>query len=78
MVEKNRFRRGWNIEHNNQKCEICKKMFLNPLVHHIDGNHKNNKESNKVIVCKSCHLSIHNNKFSKYKEEIWYYQYKLK
>ena len=42
------------------KCEICglscwngKKLVLE--VHHIDGNHYNNKIKNLLLVCPNCH-----------------------
>lgn len=42
-----------------QKCINC--LTLKRLeIHHIDFNNKNNKLSNLVILCKSCHSKIHN------------------
>lgn len=29
-----------------------------PLVHHIDGNPKNNEVSNLVLLCSKCHLKV--------------------
>lgn len=29
------------------------------LVHHIDGNRKNNSKSNYMVLCHKCHMSIH-------------------
>ena len=41
-------------------CEICKRHFLIINVHHIDGNHENNKKKNKLFLCNDCHKAIHN------------------
>ena len=39
-------------------CELCgRKEKLE--IHHIDGNPKNNKEDNIMIVCYLCHKAIH-------------------
>ena len=41
-----------------QKCCLCGSIkFL--LVHHKDGNRKNNNLDNLMVVCKSCHAKIH-------------------
>ena len=40
------------------RCPICnqkKKLSL----HHLDGNHLNNKEGNMIKVCESCHQKLH-------------------
>ncbi len=43
-------------------CEICKWSEKNPFydeipveIHHIDGNKKNNKDTNLVVLCPNCH-----------------------
>lgn len=47
-----------------QKCSIC--SSINKLiVHHIDGNYKNNILENISIVCRSCHNKIHKSKVRK-------------
>jgi hypothetical protein len=39
-------------------CEICKsKGYI--IVHHIDGNRKNNKPENHLVLCNSCHCLLH-------------------
>jgi len=49
-----------NYDHgNNLKCRICQKNVLIPHIHHVDGNHKNNKEENRIPVCSLCHRAIH-------------------
>lgn len=46
----------------NNKCFICDKHFFILEIHHKDKNPNNNKTNNLLIVCKSCHNLIHNNK----------------
>lgn len=43
------------------KCEICGSS-TNIDVHHIDFNWKNNSIDNLQVVCRSCHMKIHNPK----------------
>lgn len=39
-------------------CEICKSdRFL--VVHHVDGDRKNNSQDNLIKVCRRCHAKIH-------------------
>jgi 5-methylcytosine-specific restriction endonuclease McrA len=49
------------------KCEGSKLGFgcsvrlmdgSDPLVHHIDGNPRNNEISNLVLLCPECHLKV--------------------
>lgn len=46
------------------KCETCGKE-RNPgwfmIIHHINGDRKNNHYSNLQVLCTSCHLKIHRN-----------------
>lgn len=39
-------------------CEVCGST-RNVDIHHKDGNHQNNDESNLMLVCRSCHNKIH-------------------
>lgn len=36
-------------------CENCFGRCKRQAIHHIDGNHKNNSESNIMVVCWRCH-----------------------
>lgn len=41
------------------KCEICGRHFINIIIHHINGNRKENFDSNILCLCYDCHNSIH-------------------
>ena len=41
-----------------KKCEICKSKYI-IIVHHKDGNRKNNSLSNLQVLCQGCHMVIH-------------------
>lgn len=43
------------------KCELCGKQGKLD-VHHIDKNPYNNVDKNLMILCRSCHMKIHNPK----------------
>lgn len=48
--------RKWHPEI--QCCEICASHnYL--VVHHIDQNRKNNRDENLILLCRSCHASVH-------------------
>lgn len=49
------------IEEREKKCEICGST-KNVDIHHKDFNHQNNNSDNLMLVCRSCHLKIHNPK----------------
>ena len=42
----------------NSRCEKCGRM-KNLLVHHKDGNRRNNTITNLSVLCPSCHHAIH-------------------
>jgi hypothetical protein len=44
-----------------KECETCKRHFVKLDIHHINGNHKDNREENRINICRSCHTSIHKN-----------------
>jgi len=44
---------------NNIPCAICERTVLNPIIHHIDGVHKNNNLKNRLPLCINCHCAIH-------------------
>jgi DNA-directed DNA polymerase III PolC len=41
------------------KCQICNRMMSRKEIHHIDGDHGNQKLSNLSILCPSCHKKEH-------------------
>jgi hypothetical protein len=45
-----------------ETCTICKEVKKYMIVHHIDGNRKNNHPSNLKWICQGCHLRIERNK----------------
>jgi len=49
------WRKGWL-----NRCEVCEKHFNKIYIHHKDGNKENNSQENLIVVCGSCHASIHN------------------
>jgi len=48
------------FKHYPHRCEICcYNKFIDVLdVHHIDGNRKNSKLENLIILCENCHGEI--------------------
>lgn len=45
---------------NGAKCVLCKETDRDVLVlHHKDGNRKNNKIENLVVLCANCHIKVH-------------------
>jgi len=43
------------------KCQKCKRSLkgLKPHIHHKNGNPKDNKPSNLILVCPNCHSKLH-------------------
>jgi len=57
-----RYIKRYLIKKNNHKCSECGWNKINPNtnkcpleIHHIDGNYKNNNESNLQVLCPNCH-----------------------
>jgi len=40
-------------------CQICKDELIKPVIHHINGDNKDNQIRNLGIVCYFCHNAIH-------------------
>lgn len=49
------------VEGREKRCELCGSTS-NIDVHHKDGDFCNNNSLNLMVVCRSCHLKIHNPK----------------
>lgn len=58
MCKKNNYREIAKAT-NPDQCFCCKRWFTNIVIHHMDGNHENNDETNLIKVCSSCHHMIH-------------------
>lgn len=47
----------------NNACAICGiKDIRNLTIHHIDGNHINNRYDNQIVLCHNCHCRFHEEK----------------
>lgn len=54
------FNRLSSIKHKITSCEKCGFDDRRTLVlHHVDGNHKNNESNNLIILCPNCHALAH-------------------
>lgn len=53
------------IERINVRCAVCEGLIFIPSVHHINGNHKDNRKENLTILCPSCHSKVHSLKLPK-------------
>ncbi|MCJ7634809.1 HNH endonuclease, partial [Candidatus Bathyarchaeota archaeon] len=40
-----------------EKCGFADQRIL--VLHHTDGNHKNNSENNLIVLCPNCHALAH-------------------
>ena len=62
------------IARSRGRCEICgfdfAKHDVKPHIHHKDGNPRNNKLSNLIVVCPNCHSKLHKWKIVK-EEDFW-------
>jgi len=62
------------IARSRGRCEICGFDFVKhdvkPHIHHKDGNPRNNKLSNLIVVCPNCHSKLHKWKIVK-EEDFW-------
>lgn len=49
------------LERDSYECQACYESLRNrkKAIHHIDENKKNNKESNLISLCQSCHGKVH-------------------
>ena len=69
------------IARSRGKCEICGFDFVKhdvkPHIHHKDGNPRNNKLSNLIVVCPNCHSKLHKWKIVK-EEDFWGFVVKRK
>jgi len=53
----------WLSSHTNRTPEWLEMALANGFqIHHADGNHDNNDPSNLVLIERSDHLNLHNNK----------------
>ena len=52
------------------ECQICFRNFVRMNIHHINGNHDDNRNRNLIKICRDCHTTIHKkigyNKFRHY------------
>lgn len=51
------------IETYGYVCSGCGKDCQNLDVHHINGDHSDNRIENLVVLCRSCHGKVHPNRF---------------
>jgi len=69
------------IARSRGRCEICgfdfAKHDVKPHIHHKDGNPRNNKLSNLIVVCPNCHSKLHKWKIVK-EEDFWGFVVKRK
>lgn len=53
-----RSRRGYRGKIKKEKCVLCDSR-QNLCIHHIDFDHYNNAKENLLVLCVSCHMSLH-------------------
>ena len=42
-----------------KQCKVCERHFTKICVHHINGNHEDNRKENRIQICEDCHTAIH-------------------
>ena len=50
---------GYRDKIRNNKCEICGDLKKKHIIHHKDGNRKNNNKDNLQCLCYKCHTEVH-------------------
>ena len=63
------------LDKANHTCEICKISHwmgkeIALEIHHVDGNNKNNDQSNLQVLCLNCHGQTHNYRAKNIKTKI--------
>jgi hypothetical protein len=53
-----RLLRNMVLKRDESKCQQCG-TTSNLIVHHLDGNNRNNDVANLVTLCNPCHLGLH-------------------
>ena len=56
-----RWKRNPHARYKGDRCEICEFVAINECqldVHHRDGNHDNNAETNLQTLCANCHRLV--------------------
>jgi len=79
--EKTIHRQIMESEINNQICSLCGETHLMIVIHHQNGERKNNSKKNLLPVCDYCHYKIHKglskkdyNKDLDWKMKIFYFR----
>jgi len=55
---KGRIKKYW-YKMKNPQCELCHRNTF--VLHHVDGNNKNDAIENLMLLCPSCHTDVHSN-----------------
>lgn len=43
------------------RCAVCRD-YMGLVVHHLDGDRVNNRNTNLVCLCRTCHSQVHTGK----------------
>lgn len=69
------------MEEEINECFICGFHYEDLDIHHVNGNHEDNRNTNRIKICKKCHSYIHSggNPYLKQRnkqtrEELVYYR----